>query len=69
MALAVCGLANAADAVEILSMGLVLPAAEDDLKLTATAKGALSSCVFLGMLIGGLTWGTMGDTIGESCCE
>jgi hypothetical protein len=47
-ALAVCGLANASDAVEILALSLVLPAAEDDLHLTAAGKSALSSCIFIG---------------------
>jgi VNT family MFS transporter (synaptic vesicle glycoprotein 2) len=47
-ALAVCGLANASDAVEILGLSLVLPAAEDDLQLTAAGKSALSSCIFIG---------------------
>lgn len=46
-------------------MSLVLPAAEADLQLTERDKGALSSCVFLGMLVGGLVWGPMGDRIGE----
>lgn len=49
-ALLVCGLANAADAVEILGLSLVLPAAEDDLALTAAGKSALSSCIFAGEL-------------------
>ena len=46
-------------------MGLVLPAAEQDLKLTPAAKSAMSSCVFLGMLLGGLLWGPMADAVGE----
>jgi VNT family MFS transporter (synaptic vesicle glycoprotein 2) len=67
MALVVCGLANAADAVEILGMSLVLPAAEGDpgFDLSQRGKAALSSCIFLGMLIGGLLWGPMGDVLGE----
>lgn len=67
MALVVCGLANAADAVEILGMSLVLPAAEGDpdFELTSSGKSALSSCIFLGMLLGGLLWGPMGDVLGE----
>lgn len=67
LALAVCGLANAADAVEILGMSLVLPAAGDDpaFELGPAGKSALSSCIFLGMLLGGLLWGPMGDVIGE----
>jgi hypothetical protein len=44
----VCGLANASDAVQVLGLSLVLPAAEDDLQLTAAGKSALSSCIFLG---------------------
>lgn len=73
MALLVCGLANAADAVEILGMSLVLPAAEGDpaFDLTPGGKSALSSCIFLGMLLGGVLWGPMGDVLGESdsCCS
>jgi hypothetical protein len=46
---AVCGLANAADAVKILGLSLVLPAAEDDLHLTPAGKSALSSCIFVGV--------------------
>jgi VNT family MFS transporter (synaptic vesicle glycoprotein 2) len=67
MALLVCGLANAADAVEILGMSLVLPAAEGDPKfeLTPSGKSALSSCIFLGMLLGGVLWGPMGDVLGQ----
>jgi VNT family MFS transporter (synaptic vesicle glycoprotein 2) len=38
-ALAVCGLANAADAVEILGMSLVLPAAEADPEFVLTSAG------------------------------
>lgn len=68
MALVVCGLANAADAVEILGMSLVLPAAEGDpnFELTSSGKSALSSCIFLGMLLGGVLWGPMGDVLGAN---
>eukprot|EP00879_Flechtneria_rotunda_P009853 GHRR01010305.1.p1 GENE.GHRR01010305.1~~GHRR01010305.1.p1 ORF type:complete len:541 (+),score=182.46 GHRR01010305.1:268-1890(+) len=65
IALAMCGMANAADAVEILGMSLVLPAAGDDLDLTAAGKSALSSCIFVGMLLGGLLWGPLGDAMGR----
>jgi VNT family MFS transporter (synaptic vesicle glycoprotein 2) len=63
LALAICGLANAADAVEIMGMSLVLPAAEKDLALDSAARGALGSCIFLGMLLGG-AFGLLGDRIG-----
>lgn len=60
-----CGLGNAADAVEILAVGLVLPVAGDDLQLGPGAKGALSACIFFGMLCGGLVWGQLGDALGR----
>eukprot|EP00878_Enallax_costatus_P028002 GHUV01030197.1.p1 GENE.GHUV01030197.1~~GHUV01030197.1.p1 ORF type:complete len:355 (+),score=73.51 GHUV01030197.1:160-1224(+) len=65
LALAICGLANAADAVEILGLSLVLPAAEDDLHLAAQGKSALSSSIFVGMLLGGVLWGPLGDSLGR----
>ena len=41
-ALVVCGLANAADAVEILSIGLAATGAEKDLDITPKRQGLLS---------------------------
>ncbi|GIL82870.1 hypothetical protein Vretimale_8369 [Volvox reticuliferus] len=63
--LGVCGLANAADAVEILSVGLLGTAAEHDLNLTPKRTGALDACIFVGMFLGGLSWGFIGDVIGR----
>ncbi len=51
MLLAVCGLANAADAVEILSVGLLGTAAEAELQLTPKRTGALNACIFVGMFL------------------
>ena len=51
MVLGVCGLANAADAVEILSVGLLGTAAERDLNLTPQRAGALNACIFMGMFL------------------
>eukprot|EP00873_Tetraselmis_striata_P021621 jgi/Tetstr1/441885/TSEL_030095.t1 len=64
-ALHVFGLANAADAMEILSVSLVLPAAEDDLGLTAHGTAALTTSIFVGMLMGGVLWGLFGDNLGR----
>lgn len=64
--LLICGLANAADATEILSIGLIIPAAEDDLSLTAGDRSAMGSCIFLGMLIGGLVAGVAADKLGKA---
>ena len=55
-----CGLANAADAVEILCTSFLLPSAECDLELTNLRKGTIPIVGFVGMLIGGFLWGTLG---------
>jgi MFS family permease len=66
-ALITTGLANAADAAEILAIGLVIPAAREQLHLDAhpAARAALTSCIFLGMLCGGLIFGPLGDRLGR----
>lgn len=64
--LLVCGLANAADAVEILSVGLLGPAAEHDLQLTSKLEGALNASIFMGMFLGGISWGYLSDTFGKA---
>jgi len=61
----VCGWANASDAVEILCISFVLPAATCDFDLTSEDKGWLSAILFIGMLIGGYCWGSVGDTLGR----
>ncbi|GFR50358.1 hypothetical protein Agub_g12568, partial [Astrephomene gubernaculifera] len=65
MVLGVCGLANAADAVEILSVSLLGAAAEQEFNLTPRRTGALNACIFVGMFLGGLIWGQLGDAIGR----
>jgi len=61
----VCGWANASDAVEILCISFVLPAATCDFALTSEDKGWLSAILFIGMLVGGYTWGSVGDVLGR----
>jgi len=61
----VCGWANASDAVEILCISFVLPAATCDFALTSEDKGWLSAILFIGMLIGGYIWGSVGDILGR----
>ena len=61
----VCGWANASDAVEILCISFLLPSAECDLELTPARKGWLSAILFVGMMIGGYVWGSLGDTLGR----
>ena len=63
--LLVCGWANASDAVEILCISFLLPSAECDLQLSPSRKGWLSAILFVGMMIGGYVWGSLGDTLGR----
>ncbi|XP_076062798.1 synaptic vesicle glycoprotein 2B-like isoform X2 [Oratosquilla oratoria] len=59
------GLANASDAIEILCVSILLPAAECDLKMTSADKGWLNAMLFLGMMLGGYIWGSLGDIYGR----
>jgi len=61
----ICGWANASDAIEIICISFLLPSAECDLDLSADRKGWLSAILFVGMMIGGYVWGSLGDSIGR----
>jgi len=58
-------LANAGDAVEVLSVALILPTAGDEFGLSNSQKGGLTSAVFAGALLGSVAWGLAGDRIGR----
>jgi VNT family MFS transporter (synaptic vesicle glycoprotein 2) len=64
-----CGLGNAADAVELLAVSLVLPAVGPDgrgaLRLSLNEMAALSSALFWGALLGTLAWGVLSDALGR----
>jgi hypothetical protein len=64
--LAVCalGLANAADAVEVLCIGFILPQEEVMSWVSGVGSGALSATVFGGMLLGGLLGKVGGGMLG-----
>lgn len=59
------GFANASDAIEILCVSILLPAAECDLHMSSADKGWLSAMAFIGMMIGGYVWGCLGDIYGR----
>ncbi|XP_045608814.2 synaptic vesicle glycoprotein 2B isoform X1 [Procambarus clarkii] len=63
--LVIGGFANASDAIEILCVSILLPAAQCDLNMTTSDKGWLSSIVFFGMMAGGYIWGCLGDIYGR----
>ena len=62
---ALCMLANAADAVEVLSVALVLPTAGAEFRLSDSDKGLLTSAIFAGALVGSILWGVLGDRVGR----
>lgn len=55
-------LGNAADAVEVLSIALVLP---NLTHLSNEDKGAVTAAVFAGALVGAVAWGLVGDLVGR----
>ncbi|KAL2098594.1 hypothetical protein ACEWY4_005074 [Coilia grayii] len=63
--LVICGWANASDAVEILCVSFLLPTARCDLQLSSSDMGILMASLFLGMMIGGYTWGYFADRRGR----
>lgn len=63
--LVICGWANASDAVEILCVSFLLPTARCDLRLSSSDMGILMASLFLGMMIGGYTWGYLADRRGR----
>ncbi|XP_050395730.1 synaptic vesicle glycoprotein 2C [Patella vulgata] len=60
-----CCLAAMADAIEILSLSMVMSTAVCDLNLTTFIKGWIDASVFIGMFFGGLIWGPIGDITGR----
>ena len=62
---ALCMLGNAADAVEVLSIALVLPTAGREFGLSDEDKGLLTSCIFAGGFVGALGWGLVSDRFGR----
>ncbi|OWZ20689.1 Synaptic vesicle glycoprotein 2A [Phytophthora megakarya] len=63
----ILGLGNAADAIEILSIGYILAVYEDreGVVLTRTQQSLLAAAIFAGMFTGGLLFGSLSDRIGR----
>lgn len=63
--LLICGLAWAADAMQVLIISFALPAISQEWNLSSTQKGLLSTAIFLGMVAGAWLWGRLSDIIGR----
>ena len=64
----VCGMALASDSIEVLCVSFVIPVAEGELHLSDIDKATLDSMIFVGMMIGGLFWGSWADAVGRRTC-
>ncbi|GIY67311.1 synaptic vesicle glycoprotein 2B [Caerostris darwini] len=65
LVLLIAGLGLTADAVELFAVGYILPSAEHELCMEEYQKGWLGTLSFIGMMIGALVWGIMGDRLGR----
>lgn len=72
IAVIICGVGNAADAVELLCIGYIIPALEDQGEVPNPEgdewkfqKSFLSAAVFAGMLVGGVLAGIGADALGR----
>lgn len=65
IAISTLGLANAADAIEVLCIGFILPALDPSWNVSGPEQGVLSAAVFAGMLVGGLAGGALADAMGR----
>ncbi|KAA0187251.1 hypothetical protein HAZT_HAZT006661 [Hyalella azteca] len=63
--LCVVGLGLAADTVELFVVAYVIPSAEVEFCMTGSMKGWLAAVTFIGMMIGAIVWGALGDSVGR----
>ncbi|XP_060537458.1 synaptic vesicle glycoprotein 2B-like [Cylas formicarius] len=63
--LAICGFVSTSEEMDVISMSFILPAAQCDLNLNTQTKGWLNSIIFIGMMAGAYSWGSVADAIGR----
>ena len=59
------GLIWFADAMELMMLSFIGPAVRGEFHLDATSESVLTSCVFVGMILGSSFWGALADTRGR----
>lgn len=63
--LAICGFVSTSEEMDVISMSFILPSAQCDLNLNTQTKGWLNSIIFIGMMAGAYTWGSLADSVGR----
>lgn len=61
-----CFIGGVADGIELMCISFVLPHIRCTFGLSAVENSLLSSIGFIGLLVGGLGWGSIGDNLGRS---
>ena len=61
-----CFIGGVADGIELMCISFVLPHIRCTFGLSAVENSILSSVGFIGLLVGGLGWGSIGDALGRS---
>jgi len=59
------GIGLLSDTLEVMSISFVMSHIQEDSQLTRLEESALSGCLFAGMCIGGLVWGSCADLNGR----
>ena len=69
LAASTCGLGIAAGSTTVMAIALALPKVEEEFDASDSERSLVASCIFLGMLIGGLVSGILGDHMyGRKSC-
>ncbi len=63
-----CGLLLIVDGYDVFIYGAILPQLMEQWDLTPPQAGSLASWALFGMMIGALTFGSLGDRIGRKRC-
>lgn len=63
--LIVCGFVSTSEEMDVVSMSFILPSAQCDLNLNTQTKGWLNSIIFIGMMAGAYSWGSVADSLGR----
>lgn len=63
--LAICGFVSTSEEMDVISMSFILPSAQCDLDLNTQTKGWLNSIIFIGMMAGAYSWGSVADSLGR----